>query len=177
MRLSTSQVQEEMQIPTALSQRIRNTPVPPITSPSRPSHEIKLTFSNLSFTYPGVTNPALKNITFEFFLGKSLVIVGPNGAGKSTILDLLLRFWEYQEGYILLGEHPLCDYHPNIRRALFTVVSQKNYFFSTSSKDNLLIAYQNADQVEIEKVAKQAKIPEFINQLPQGYNTFIGEQG
>ena len=134
-------------------------------------------FSNLTFSYPGQSVPALQNITFTVPAGKSIAIVGPSGAGKSTIANLLLRFWDYGSGEITLGDVPLKELDPDEVRKRFALVSQNNYFFNTTIHENLLLARRSATQAEIEAASRDAQIHEFIMSLPKGYNTLIGEQG
>jgi ABC-type multidrug transport system fused ATPase/permease subunit len=136
-----------------------------------------LQFSNLSFSYPGQKIPAIRDISFELQSGKSLAIVGPSGAGKSTIVNLLLRFWEYGSGDIRLGGELLHGLEQDEVRSRCAVISQSSYFFNASVRDNLKLARPSASQEEIENAARQAQIHEFILMLPEGYDTFIGEQG
>ncbi|GAB4503134.1 MAG: hypothetical protein Fur0043_01260 [Anaerolineales bacterium] len=136
-----------------------------------------LRITDLSFTYPGQTSPALQHITFNLQPGNILAIVGPSGAGKSTLVHLLLRFWEYRSGDIRLGGESLHGLEQDEVRARCAVVTQNAYFFNASIRDNLKLARPSASQQEIEQAAKRAHIHEFILSLPQGYDTFIGEQG
>ena len=136
-----------------------------------------LQFSNLSFSYPNQTIPAIQNISFKLEVGKSLAIVGPSGAGKSTIVSLLLRFWEYSSGDIRLGGESLHDLEQDGVRERCAAVSQSSYFFNASVRDNLRQARPSASEKEIEEASKQAQIHEFILGLSNGYDTFIGEQG
>ncbi|MCC6955380.1 MAG: ATP-binding cassette domain-containing protein, partial [Anaerolineales bacterium] len=94
-----------------------------------------------------------------------------------TLVNLLLRFWEYQEGEILLGGRPLRDYAQEALRARISVVPQNGYLFSASLRDNLRIANPRASDEEIFRAASLAGIHEFILGLPQGYDTWAGEQG
>lgn len=132
---------------------------------------------DLSFTYPGQTAPALQHVTFNLHPGNKLAIVGPSGAGKSTLVHLLMRFWEYRSGDILLGGESLHGLEQDEVRARFAVVSPQAYFFNASVRDNLRLARPSASQEEIEQAAQQAHIHEFILSLSQGYDTLIGEQG
>lgn len=136
-----------------------------------------LEFSDLSFSYPGQNIPAIKDISFRLESGKSLAIVGPSGAGKSTLVSLLLRFWEYSSGDILLGGESLHGLGQDEVRARCAVISQSSYLFNTSVHENLRLARPSASLEEIEDATKQAQIREFILGLPKGYQTFIGEQG
>jgi len=136
-----------------------------------------LQLSNLSFSYPGQTLPAIQDVSFKLESGESLAIVGPSGAGKSTIVNLLLRFWEYSSGEVSLGNDSILDLEQDEVRARFAVVPQSSYLFNTTVHENLRLARSSATQEEIEDAAQQAKIHEFILSLPNGYQTYIGERG
>ena len=140
-----------------------------------PSTEIE--FADLSFTYPGSQEPALAEISFRLSGGESFAIVGPSGSGKTTLLSLLMRFWDYHQGDIFLGDRLLRDYTPDDVRAQFAVVPQQSHFFNTSIRENLSLARPDAGQSEIESAARQAQIHEFITGLTSGYDTQIGERG
>jgi ATP-binding cassette subfamily C protein CydC len=134
-------------------------------------------FSNIVFSYPNQTTPALQNMSFRVAQGKSVAIVGPSGAGKSTIANLLLRFWDYESGEITLGGNSLKALDPDEIRKRIALVSQNSYFFNTSIRENLRLARRRVSQEEIESAAQSAQIDKFVMNLPQGYDTLIGEQG
>ncbi len=140
-------------------------------------NRLSVRFSNVSFIYPGHTEQALKNITFDLRQGNSIAIVGPSGAGKSTLASLLFRFRDYCHGEILLGEHSIKEYSQYEVRKLFTVAGQNSYFFNTTIRQNLLLGRPYASQDEIEDAARKVKIHDFIKGLPMGYDTFMGEDG
>jgi len=149
-------------------------------------------FSNLSFHYPvSVWNSknrtstieqnqislVLRDINFRLMEGEHIAIVGPSGAGKTTLAYLLLRFWEYQNGSILLNKQELRTYDQDSVRSRISVVSQNTYLFNGTIYDNIRIAKPKATNEAIEKVAKRLQIHKHIQSLPDGYNTWIGEQG
>jgi ATP-binding cassette subfamily C protein CydCD len=134
-------------------------------------------FSNITFTYPNQSTPALQHATFNLPPNHSIAIVGPSGAGKSTLANLLLRFWDYRLGDIRLGAESLKAYAQDEVRAQIGLVSQNTYFFNTSVYENLRFARRHVTREEIESAAKSAQIHDFIMGLPKGYNTMIGEQG
>ncbi len=134
-------------------------------------------FADLSFTYELENEAALHDISFKLTTGQSLAIVGPSGAGKSTLMNLLLRFWEYRQGEILLNGRSLHEYNADDVRAQIAIIPQKAYFFNTSIRENLRMARPDASDTEIEDVARKAQIHDFIETLPKGYDTYIGEQG
>jgi len=114
---------------------------------------------------------------FALFPGKRVAIVGPSGSGKTTLLNLLLRFWEFQQGEITLGGQDIRKFDPEQYRGKFAVVSQRTHLFNASLRDNLLLAKPDATEDEIIRTAQSAQIHDFIERLPEGYETWIGEQG
>ncbi|HIQ09144.1 MAG TPA: thiol reductant ABC exporter subunit CydC, partial [Anaerolineaceae bacterium] len=136
-----------------------------------------LDIRDLTFTYPGSDQPALRGVSLRVPQGAAIGIVGPSGAGKTTIANLLLRFWDYEQGEIRLGGISLKALDPDEVRAHFAVVSQQTYLFNATVWENLRLAKPDATQEEIEAAARRARIHEVILRLPQGYDTYIGEQG
>ncbi|MBN1887707.1 MAG: thiol reductant ABC exporter subunit CydD [Thermoflexales bacterium] len=136
-----------------------------------------LVVKDLRFRYAPGEALALDGINFDLPQGGCLAVVGPSGAGKSTLINLLLRFWDYQAGDIWLGGNELRDCEPEAVRGLMSVVSQNTYLFNATIRDNLLLARPGAAQAELEHAARQAQLHEFIQGLPQGYDTWVGERG
>jgi ATP-binding cassette subfamily C protein CydCD len=134
-------------------------------------------YSNVSFAYPTQSIPALQDVSFTLAESKSIAIVGPSGAGKSTIANLLLRFWDYEAGDISLGGESLKALDQVEVRKRFALVSQNSYFFNTSIRENLRMARRGVSPEQMEEAARAAHIHEFVMNLPQGYDTLIGEQG
>jgi ABC-type multidrug transport system fused ATPase/permease subunit len=134
-------------------------------------------YSNITFSYPTQSIPALQDISFALPEGKSIAIVGPSGAGKSTIANLLFRFWEYEIGDIALGGTSLKQLEQDEVRKRFALVSQNSYFFNTSIRENLRMARRGVTFEQIEDAARAAYIHDFVMKLPHDYDTFIGEQG
>jgi ATP-binding cassette subfamily C protein CydC len=141
------------------------------------SSPISLQVSNLSFSYPTQSMPALQQVSFDVPTGKSIAIVGPSGAGKSTLANLLLRFWDYEAGEITFAGESLKALNQDEVRKRIALVSQNSYFFNTSIRENLRLARRSVTQGEMESAAQAAQIHEFIATLPKGYDTLIGEQG
>jgi ABC-type multidrug transport system fused ATPase/permease subunit len=106
-----------------------------------------------------------------------MAIVGPSGAGKSTIVHLLARFWDYEHGQITVDGVDLRAFHQADWRSRMAVVSQNTTLFSASLIDNLRLARPSADRNDIVAAAKNARLHDFIQTLPDGYNTWIGEHG
>ena len=136
-----------------------------------------LQVQDLSLSYGPGEPPALDGISLALPRGHRLAVVGPSGAGKSTLVQVLLRFWDYQAGQILLEGRELREFgHEDLRRRI-AVVSQRSHLFNATVRDNLLLARPGASQAEIIQAAEQAQIHSFIQSLPHGYDTWIGEQG
>jgi ATP-binding cassette subfamily C protein CydCD len=159
-------------VPAVTDDLLRREALRKVTTPGS-----DLEISNLTFSYPSQSIPALQNISLKIPAGKSVAIVGPSGAGKSTITNLLLRFWDYHMGEICLGGESLKALNQDEVRERFALVSQNIYFFNTSIRENLRLARPSMTQTEMEFAACAAQIHEFAMSLPKGYDTIIGEQG
>jgi ABC-type multidrug transport system fused ATPase/permease subunit len=146
----------------------------PVEALPRPA-SANLQIRGLRFTYE--TEEVLKGIDLQLPAGRKLAIVGPSGAGKSTIVNLLMRFWEFGEGEILLDGQDIRRYAPVDTRRMFSLVSQDTYLFNASLRDNLLMARPSASQAEMESACQHAELHEFITGLPKGYDTLVGERG
>ena len=146
-------------------------PVPTIAAGSG------LRIEHLYFRY-GPSEPlALEDVSLSLPAGSSIAIVGPSGAGKSTLINLLLRFWEYQDGHVFLGDRELRALDQDSVRQLFGVVSQRTHLFNATVRENLLLARSDASQADLECAIRRAQLHTFIESLPEGYETWIGEQG
>jgi ATP-binding cassette subfamily C protein CydC len=153
---------------------------PVVRDPDRPSPEpsdYSLVVEHLSFRYAMDEPPALVDVSFELPQGQHLAIVGPSGSGKTTLVNLLLRFWEYQEGYIGLGGHDLRSYRAEDVRRMIAVVTQHTYLFGGTLRDNLRVAHPDATEADLLRALEQAQLREFSQALPEGLDTWIGEQG
>lgn len=136
-----------------------------------------LEISHLSFRY-GRTEPyVLRDVTFKVPPGGKVGIVGPSGAGKSSLINLLLRFWDYDLGSIRVNDRELKALNQEEARQLFGVVTQKTHLFNATVRENLLLANPQATDEELYHACRKAKIHDFILSLPQGYESQIGEEG
>ncbi|NJN97832.1 MAG: thiol reductant ABC exporter subunit CydC [Anaerolineales bacterium] len=142
-----------------------------------PPRSLSMVVENLHFRYQPTEPPVLNGLNFNLPAGGRLAIMGPSGAGKSTLVHLLLRFWDYQAGRIELGGRDLRSFSPEEVRGLISVVSQQTHLFNTTVRENLLMARPDAATEEIVQAARQAHIHDFIESLPQGYETWLGEYG
>lgn len=136
-----------------------------------------IVFRNVSFTYPGASEPQLRNLDITIPAGKVTALAGRSGAGKSTLVSLLLRFREIGSGSLHIGGVPASELSPEAQRDLIAVVPQRPYFFNISLRENLRLAKPDATQQEIETAAKHAQIHDFILSLPDGYDTIAQETG
>ncbi|HZK56598.1 MAG TPA: thiol reductant ABC exporter subunit CydC [Desulfosporosinus sp.] len=134
-------------------------------------------FQDVSFRYARSEPWALKHLTFRIPQQGKVAIVGQSGAGKTSIVNLLLRFWDYDEGHINLGDHSLREYHQEDVRRFIGVVTQRTHLFNATIRENLLLAKPEATEDEVMRASKQAKLHEFILSLPQGYDSYVGEGG
>ncbi|MBU2319172.1 MAG: ATP-binding cassette domain-containing protein [Gammaproteobacteria bacterium] len=135
-------------------------------------------FDNVEFRYP--TRPdyaALKNLSFSIKQGEMLALVGPSGAGKSTLFELLLRFYDPQQGGVYLAGENIKEYFLDDLRQHFALVPQETVLFDQTVYDNLGYANRNASKESIQYAASQANAHEFIARLDKGYETRLGEDG
>ncbi len=136
-----------------------------------------VTFERVTFRYAPDLPPATDDVSFVVPAGRCAALVGPSGAGKSTLVHLLQRFWDPQQGRILLGGVDLRDLPLATLRDQIAVVPQDVYLFNTSILENLRLGKPDATLAEVEAAARAANIHDFIVGLPQGYETVVGERG
>lgn len=138
----------------------------------------ELAFEDLRFTYAGATRPALDGINLQVRAGERVAIVGSSGSGKTTLANMVPRFFDAQEGRILLNGRPLADYTLDSLRRSMGLVSQEAFLFNASVRENIAYgATHQYTQEEVEAAAKGAFAHEFILDLPEGYDTLVGERG
>ncbi len=153
-------------------------PPPATPAPARARQAgLGIRFEEVTFTYERGAAPALVDLSFSVEPGQTLAIVGPSGAGKSTVINLLLRFWDPQQGRIVVGDRDVRDYPLHELRALMAVVAQDTYLFNTSVLENIRLGRADATDEEVRAAARAASAEEFILALPEGYATRIGERG
>lgn len=137
--------------------------------------EIK--YKNIEFAYSEKKNTVFKNLNFTVAKNEKLAVAGESGSGKTTIVNLLLRFYEPTNGSIYINGTDIKDLTLKSLRSLITVVSQETYLFNGTIKENLLHANEDADEEKLIDACKAANIHSFIQSLPEGYNTKVGERG
>ncbi len=134
-------------------------------------------FDNVNFRYPGTDAAALRGIDIEIGAGKTTALVGPSGAGKSTLAQLLMRFWDPAEGSIQLDGRDIRELELDELRRAIGIVSQETYLFNDTLAGNLRIARADAGDDALHRAIEQAELKDFVNGLPEGLNTPVGEGG
>lgn len=140
--------------------------------------EGKIQLKNITFAYPSrLEDPAINDLTLEVEAGKSLALVGPSGAGKTTLFELLLRFYDCEQGSILLEGVDIRELDPKNLRKHIAIVSQQPALFSTNVWENILYGNPDATKEQVKQAAESAYASEFIEQLPEKFDTYLGESG
>ena len=134
-------------------------------------------FNNVSFSYNNGKNTVLSNLNLSIEAGKTVALVGPSGAGKTTLCHLIPRFYEIEEGEILIDNIDIRDIKIKSLRKKIGLVQQEVFLFTGTIRDNIIYGNPEANDDEIIEAAKKARIHDFILSLPDGYNTYIGEKG
>jgi ATP-binding cassette subfamily C protein CydCD len=136
-----------------------------------------ITFDDVCFAYPGGRRAAHQGLSFNIAAGERVGVVGPSGSGKSTIVRLLLRLHDPQSGTVRIGGQDLRSLDPEAARRMIAMVAQDTYLFHGTVEDNLLLGRPDATEADIVAAARAANAHEFIEALPDGYQTVIGERG
>ena len=136
-----------------------------------------VSYENVSFHYSDDDTPVLSNVTFDIPAGKSVALVGPSGSGKTTICSLLPRFYDVTGGRVTIDGKDVRDLTLESLRNQIGLVQQDVYLFCGSIKENIAYGKPGASMEEIEDAARKANIHDFIMELPDGYDTFVGERG
>ncbi|MCR5616510.1 MAG: ABC transporter ATP-binding protein/permease [Saccharofermentans sp.] len=135
-----------------------------------------IVFDHVGFKYSDETD-VLKDVSFTAKQGEVTALIGPSGGGKTTISRLAARFWDVNEGKITLGGEDISKIDPETLLSDYSIVFQDVTLFNNTIKENIRIGREGASDEDIRKAAKLANCEEFINKLPNGYDTFIGENG
>jgi ATP-binding cassette subfamily B protein len=133
-------------------------------------------FKNVSFSYDGVRK-VLNNVTFDGHPGESIAIVGPTGAGKTTIVNLLSRFYNIEEGQVLIDGQDIMKVTISSLRSQMGIMLQDSFLFTGTIADNIRYGKLDATDEEIRAAAKLIGADQFIEKLPQGYDTPVTERG
>ena len=137
----------------------------------------KITFENLSYTYPDTNITALKNVSFSVNPGETLSIIGHTGSGKSTILELIGRLYDVQKGTLKIDDTPVKQLNLDGLRGSIGYVPQDAFLFSDSIKNNIRFGKEEADEKEVIQAAKRAAVHKNIIGFSKGYDTVLGERG
>jgi ATP-binding cassette subfamily B protein len=153
-------------------------PSAPEALPPRAAAGATLRLKDVSFSYPSrPQTAALSNLTIEILPGETIAIVGPSGAGKTTLFQLLLRFYDPQQGHIELDGVDIRQLDLHVLRDAISVVPQDTIVFSENAMENIRYGRAGASDDEVIAAAKLAAAHEFIERLPDGYRSFLGERG
>jgi ATP-binding cassette, subfamily B, bacterial len=137
-----------------------------------------ISFQNVQFSYPSRSDvEVLKGVNIDVKAGQKVAVVGTSGAGKSTIMQLLLRFHQFNGGQILADGKPIEDYNITAYRQNFAIVPQEVLLFGGTIKENIGYGKPNATDAEIDMAARQSNSLDFIQSFPEGMNTVVGERG
>ncbi len=151
------------------------TPLPDIGSAAVST---AVSFRDVTFQYPSRPDlPALKNFTLDVAPGETVALVGPSGAGKTTVFQLLLRFYDPQSGQVMLDGVDLRQADPAAARARIGLVPQDPVIFAASARENISYSQPDASEETLYAAADAANATAFIKDLPDGYDTFLGERG
>jgi ATP-binding cassette subfamily B protein len=151
-------------------------PLDPSDFPDKVSGE--LTMRGVTFAYPGALDiPVIQNIDLQIKSGERIALVGPSGAGKSTLFQLFLRFYDASKGTIELDGLHIKELELSKLREQFALVPQESVIFASSVLDNIAYGRQGASFTDVQAAAKAARASDFIEELPEGYQTNLGERG
>ena len=148
----------------------------PASSEGLKPQDSTVSFQDVSFAYDG-ENMALNKVSFRVAEGQSTAIIGPSGSGKSTIAKLICRFWDADQGYVMVGGADVRSIPPQVLMEKVSFVFQDTFLFNLSIADNIRIGKPDANDEEIVRAAKLARCHDFILNMPKGYETFSGDAG
>jgi ABC-type multidrug transport system fused ATPase/permease subunit len=144
-------------------------------SPARVRGDVR--FDEVGFGYGKENVPALQQITFHARPGETIALVGTTGAGKSTLVNLLTRFYEYDSGQVLIDDTPLREFGMRRLREMIGLVTQESFLFNGTIRENLLMGRPDASDAEVLAAAEAANARGFIDRLPNGLDSVVGERG
>jgi thiol reductant ABC exporter CydC subunit len=149
-------------------------PAYPVPAPSWP---FALALDDVRASYPNQPRPAVDGLSLRLDAGERIALVGPSGAGKTTVVNLLLRFLDPGRGRVTLAGRDLRDYREDEVRQLISVAGQESHLFSASIRDNVRLARPDGTDDEVAEALRRAQILDWVQSLPDGLDTFVGEEG
>lgn len=144
---------------------------------TRDHRRLSLAVRDLTFTYPGAREPVLRGLTFDLHPAGVVALFGPSGSGKSTIAHLIVRFWDPPPGTILAGDEDVAAMDPDVWRTRVALMSQNAHLFAGTLRENVLLAAPDASPESLMACITAAGLDEVVARLPQGLDTWVGEQG
>lgn len=178
-----SQVSRQLADTIAATRRLHvvaNEPEPVVDGPlAAPvaAHGLSLAFDHVSFAYPGTRRDTLRDLSFAAPAGATVAIVGASGAGKSTVASLLLRFWDPRDGMVKLDGVDVRQLRLDGLRERVALVTQDTYLFNDTLEGNIRLARPEASREDLMRALEQAALAEFVQRLPEGLSTRVGERG
>jgi ABC-type multidrug transport system fused ATPase/permease subunit len=151
-------------------------------APELPGVRGELALEHVTFVYPGGSGdgpaePVLRDVNIRIAAGRTVALCGPSGSGKSTVLNLLLRFYDPTDGRVLLDGRDLRSVRRDSLRSHFALVQQETFLFNDSVLENIRYGHPEATAEQVIAAARAANAHEFIEALPEGYRTVVGERG
>ncbi len=146
-------------------------------APNLPRHSRDLEFRNVSFRYPGAAVDALKDISLRIEAGHSVALVGPNGSGKTTLVSMVPRLFNPAEGAVLIDGKDIFQYSLHSLRSQIAVVTQDTVLFNTTIAENIAYGQRSVTRDQMLAAARKAFVDEFVAQMPDRYETMVGEHG
>jgi len=142
-----------------------------------PQGPVALALQSVNFQYPGQARPALQGVGFAIPAAQTVALVGPSGAGKTTAAQLLMRFWDADQGTVSMNGTDLRQYKLDDLRRQIALVSQDTYLFNDTLKSNILIARPDANEDELSAAIDHAALRDLVDALPDGLDAMVGERG
>ncbi|MDP6546603.1 MAG: ATP-binding cassette domain-containing protein [Phycisphaerae bacterium] len=146
-------------------------------APALPTHSRSIEFNNVRFRYPGAGDDSLRDINLTIDHDETIAIVGPNGSGKTTLVSLLPRLIDPTEGEVLIDGCDICTHSMRSLRKQIAVVTQETVLFNATIAENIAYGARNPDDADVLAAARRAFIDDFVSELPDGYDTMVGQRG